>query len=55
MIAKFNTPATAPSGGSQGGQKTGGNGLVWLIVGLAAAFAVYKFVIKPMQEEQEEM
>lgn len=55
MIAKFNTPVVAPSAGPQGGQKSGGNGLVWVIVGLAAAYAVYRFVIKPMQEEQEQI
>lgn len=54
MIAKFNTPASSPAGSTSGTQAKGGNGLIWLVVGLGAAILVYKYVIKPMREEQEE-
>jgi|LauGreDrversion4_2_1035121.scaffolds.fasta_scaffold1721075_2 hypothetical protein len=54
MIAKFNTPASSPAGSTPGAQAKGGNGLIWFVVALGAAVLVYKYVIKPMREEQEE-
>ena len=51
MIAKFNTPPMASSGGSQA---SGDNStkLMYLAVAVVGAYLLYRFVIKPEMDKK---
>lgn len=48
MITKFDTSSI-----STGNTKSGSNALLWIILGGAALYLGYRFILKPMQEKQQ--